>query len=152
VTRRKEEAELIEHGDYRMGDAVAEPMADGMLIKGERGTEVADLQKRLADLALYTGRIDGIFGFGTEKAVLDFLRAHGLMADGYAGPLTLEALMLKPPIPDVDHYPEPAPKPAEPVKRPQVSTAAPTSKPPPWLIAILIIALIVGASAALFFS
>jgi lysozyme len=109
VTRRKEEAELIELGDYRMGTAVAEPMADGMLVKGERGAEVADLQQRLAELGIYDGKVDGIFGFGTEKAVLDFQRAHGLKADGFAGPKTLQALKLKPPIPDVPTYPQPIP-------------------------------------------
>lgn len=134
VTRRKEEAELIEFGDYSMGPAVAEPMADGMLVKGERGAEVADLQQRLADLGLYSGNVDGIFGFGTENAVLDFQRAHGLKADGYAGTKTLEALKLKPPIPDIDHYP-------------QTPASEPAKASPKALIIFIAIALAVAAIA-----
>lgn len=140
VTRRKEEAELIELGDYRIGTAVAEPMADGMLVKGERGTEVADLQKRLANLGLYDGNVDGIFGFGTEKAVLDFQRSHGLKADGYAGAKTLKALKLKPPVPDVDHYPE------TPVSKPDAKGL------PSWAVAALLALAVIVLAAIIYFN
>lgn len=97
VLRRKEEAELLEHGDYLIGDRAPapiykDPLADGMLVKGERGQPVADLQKALADLGLYKGKVDGIFGFGTEAAVLAFQRSRGLAADGHVGPQTFKEL------------------------------------------------------------
>ncbi len=98
VRRRKEEAALLQFGDY--GSAVAlvdpDPMADGMLVRGERGAAVLALQKQLLAGGFYTGAQDGIFGYGTEAAVLDFQRANGLKADGYAGPVTLAALAPKP--------------------------------------------------------
>jgi putative chitinase len=74
---------------------------------------------------------------GTDKAALigghamQFEKA--LKAGGYTS---------TPPIPDIDHYPEPAP----------ANPASGASKPPPWLIAIFIIALVLVASAAFFFS
>lgn len=37
--------------------------------RGLRGPEVAKIQTRLRELALYAGPIDGDFGGGTESAV-----------------------------------------------------------------------------------
>lgn len=116
--RRKEEAELLEHGDYTIGTNVvyADPMADGMLVRGERGAPVYDLQAKLAALGFYTGTVDGNYGYGTEAAVMAFQRSKGLKADGWAGPKTLDALdapveppklQPAPPLPDIDKYPEP---------------------------------------------
>lgn len=99
VTRRNEEAELIKNGDYTLGNAASDPLADGMLVRGERGKPVADLQTRLKSRGLYAGAVDGIFGYGTEAAVLEFQRAAGLVADGYAGPRTLAALQAASPQP-----------------------------------------------------
>lgn len=109
VIRRKEEAELLAHGDYEIGvgKVYAEPMDDGVLVRGERGAPVIDLQKRLKALGHYAGAVDGIFGHGTEAAVMAFQRAHGMRADGYAGPKTLDALADKPAQP-----PESAPAPS----------------------------------------
>lgn len=94
VIRRQEEAELLEHGDYDIGTNIvyADPLADGVLKRGERGAPVADLQMALKDRGFYTGKIDGNFGFGTEAAVIEFQRSKGLTADGWAGPKTLDAL------------------------------------------------------------
>jgi len=94
VRRRKEEARLLQFGDYGTETMAAEtdPMADGMLVRGERGPAVLDLQKALAALGFYAGRQDGIFGYGTEAAVLDFQRARNLVPDGFAGPVTLRAI------------------------------------------------------------
>lgn len=41
----------------------------------------------------YDIAVDGIFGSGTQNAVINFQRAHGLAADGIAGPLTFETLI-----------------------------------------------------------
>lgn len=73
------------------------PMADGMLVKGERGDEVKALQGRLAALG-YTAAdgtalgADGIFGKDTLAAVKQFQANNGLDDDGKAGRLTLARL------------------------------------------------------------
>ena len=55
------------------------------------------LQRRLnrLDYRDAAGRalpVDGVFGERTEEALVEFQRAHGLRADGIAGPRTLAAL------------------------------------------------------------
>lgn len=50
--------------------------------------DVKQLQTLLKELNLYTGAIDGIFGARTEKAVVQFQAAHGLVGDGIVGPKT----------------------------------------------------------------
>ena len=98
VARRKDEARLISQGIYASGGAGAtmpppDPaMADGILQRGERGPSVLNLQKRLVALGYAPGTPDGIFGYGTQSAVLAFQRASKLAADGIAGPKTLAAL------------------------------------------------------------
>ncbi|NNF79072.1 MAG: peptidoglycan-binding protein [Rhizobiales bacterium] len=57
-----------------------------LLRKGSRGTAVKRLQEGLGIGA------DGIFGAGTEKAVMAFQTSKGLDADGLAGPETLAML------------------------------------------------------------
>ena len=115
VARRNEEAELMETADYTIGGRMPAvgPLADGVLRRSERGSEVADLQHQLAARGFYTGKIDGIFGFGTEAAVLAFQRAAEIDADGIAGPRTLAALAEPTPA-----APAPAPSPAA-TKAPQ---------------------------------
>ena len=95
VTRRREESELLVFGDYTTGKVYAEPVlasGDGLLIKGARGDQVIELQKLLAAQGFYKGAVDGIFGRGTEAAVLAFQRAKGLDADGKVGAKTWAAL------------------------------------------------------------
>ena len=57
-----------------------------ILKKGMSGAPVKRLQAKLGIGA------DGIFGSGTEKAVRDFQKSHGLAADGIAGPRTMALL------------------------------------------------------------
>lgn len=61
------------------------------LRKGSTGTEVRELQELLnrhgAGLT-----VDGIFGNGTQTAVINFQKKNGLTPDGIAGPKTWEAL------------------------------------------------------------
>jgi GH24 family phage-related lysozyme (muramidase) len=98
VARRKDEARLISKGIYASGVDASMPMpedeamADGILERGERGNSVINLQKRLLAKGYKPGTPDGIFGYGTQSAVLAFQRASGLSADGVAGPKTLAAL------------------------------------------------------------
>lgn len=125
VSRRADEAELIAIGDYTIGRpraAAADPMDDGMLVRGERGEAVRRLQADLQAAGFYTdGTLDDVFGPGTEAAVMAFQRSAGLRDDGYAGPMTLAALAeaVKPKAPPI---PQARPEPSSPV--------TPTPEPP----------------------
>ena len=57
-----------------------------------RGDDVADLQLRLGALGFDAGRIDGIFGTDTSRALLDFQRNIGLPSDGITGVSTVQEL------------------------------------------------------------
>lgn len=55
-------------------------------------TSIAAIQQRLAELGYYTGKVDGLTGPGTKKAITLFQEQHGLKADGIYGPATASAL------------------------------------------------------------
>jgi len=55
---------------------------------GSVGSEVSQIQGKLAELGLYTGKVDGIFGGGTEAAVAAFQKGSALAPDGAVGPAT----------------------------------------------------------------
>ena len=121
VIRRKEEAAMIKDGIYpgvTSAPAQRQPvdaMADGILKRGEAGPAVYALIERLIALGYYGGRKDDIFGPGTEAAVMEFQREHGLAVDGYAGPVTLAA---------IEAAQKPALKPQTPPKQTQNPLAA----------------------------
>ena len=62
------------------------------LKRGARGPGVTALQRALARLGYYSGRIDGQYGSGTESAVSLFQTASSLTPDGIFGRLTRRAL------------------------------------------------------------
>jgi peptidoglycan hydrolase-like protein with peptidoglycan-binding domain len=65
----------------------------GLLMSGDSGPSVAELQQRLSALGFYFGPIDGFFGLGTESAVVEFQQSCGLrLIDGIVGPETGVAL------------------------------------------------------------
>jgi Putative peptidoglycan binding domain len=64
----------------------------GNLSEGDNGTEVENLQKALAQLGLYDGKVDGDFGTGTKDAVIAFQNAHNLTPDGIVGEKTADAI------------------------------------------------------------
>ncbi len=79
-------AALVEAG-YHLGDRhlyLHTPML--------HGDDIADLQLRLGGLGFDAGRIDGIFGPDTTRALLDFQRNTGLVPDGICGPSTIREL------------------------------------------------------------
>ncbi len=79
-------ASLIEAG-FRLGDRhlyLHVPML--------RGDDVADLQLRLGSLGFDAGRIDGIFGPDTARALIEFQRNIALVTDGIAGVDTVKEL------------------------------------------------------------
>ena len=59
-----------------------------------KGEDVKELQRRLIERGFSCGEsgVDGSYGRATEKAVMDFQRANGLVVDGRAGRKTLTAL------------------------------------------------------------
>ena len=61
---------------------------------GSRGTEVRNIQTRLKSWGYYSYTVDGIYGWRTAEAVKKFQRKHGLVADGIAGPRTLQKIGL----------------------------------------------------------
>jgi N-acetylmuramoyl-L-alanine amidase len=77
---------LVEAG-YRLGDRLLYLQAPML-----RGDDVAALQLRLSSLGFDTGRVDGIFGPQTEKALAEFQRNAGLPTDGIAGRATIDEL------------------------------------------------------------
>jgi len=57
-----------------------------------RGDDIAALQRRLGRLGFDAGRVDGIFGPLTARALDDFQRNIGLPSDGVCGYETIHAL------------------------------------------------------------
>jgi N-acetylmuramoyl-L-alanine amidase len=77
---------LVEAG-YRLGDRFLyhrTPM--------QRGDDVSELQSSLGALGFDAGRVDGICGPDTARALQEFQRNSGLTADGICGPDTVSAL------------------------------------------------------------
>jgi N-acetylmuramoyl-L-alanine amidase len=71
---------LYEAG-YRLGDRMLflrRPMM--------RGEDVSELQSRLNSLGFDVGKVDGVFGPTTERAIIDFQHNRGVAEDGKAGP------------------------------------------------------------------
>ena len=63
------------------------------LKKGARGNITKLLQVKLVSLGYNTNGIDGIFGSGTEKAVISFQKSNGLVTDGIVGKNTWRKLL-----------------------------------------------------------
>jgi peptidoglycan hydrolase-like protein with peptidoglycan-binding domain len=47
-----------------------------------KGSDVIQLQEYLKQLKFYRGKVDGVYGAATVKAVMEFQKAHGLEPDG----------------------------------------------------------------------
>ncbi len=62
------------------------------LALGTHGEQVRQIERRLEELNLYAGPIDGAFGGGVQSGVKAFQRSHGLTPDGIVGPATWAAL------------------------------------------------------------
>ena len=66
---------------------------EGTIRRGDRGDAVADIQRLLVEQGyLNAGGADGIFGGGTEKALMKYQLDRGLTADGVAWPQTIDDL------------------------------------------------------------
>jgi N-acetylmuramoyl-L-alanine amidase len=86
ICGRQTWSSLVEAG-YQLGDRLLYLRAPML-----RGDDVSDLQHRLGALGFDAGRVDGILGPDTERAVKDFQRNMGLTTDGVCGRDTLAAL------------------------------------------------------------
>ncbi|MBE5777748.1 MAG: hypothetical protein E7331_00255 [Clostridiales bacterium] len=64
----------------------------GAMRIGDETSDVKKLQKALDILGYYDGRIDGIYGEGTAKAVKEYQKKNGLEDDGVAGPDTVKSI------------------------------------------------------------
>ena len=78
----------IELARHRLGDRVLRFDPVRPLV----GDDVAELQKALSRLGIYTHRIDYIFAEATDAAVREAQTGLGLRPDGIAGPTTLAGL------------------------------------------------------------
>ena len=65
-------------------------LGDRLLGRGSTGSEVKELQSKLAQLGYGVGTVDGKFGAKTESAVRSFQKDHGLRVDGLAGAQTIK--------------------------------------------------------------
>jgi peptidoglycan hydrolase-like protein with peptidoglycan-binding domain len=91
-------------GDYGVGGPIDDATyGAGVLRRGSQGSAVVALQSRLREFGFYRGASDGIFGPGTEAAVIQFQRSRGLFADGVAGTQVLQALNSS--VPSQPSYP-----------------------------------------------
>ncbi|MDO8885645.1 N-acetylmuramoyl-L-alanine amidase [Candidatus Oleimmundimicrobium sp.] len=77
--------ELVE-ATYRLGERLLY-----LKIPYLRGDDVKQLQKWLNRLGFSTGAVDGIYGFSTEKALMEFQKNVGISPDGILGSSTLDA-------------------------------------------------------------
>jgi N-acetylmuramoyl-L-alanine amidase len=79
-------ARLVEAG-YRLGDRLLYMRTPYL-----RGDDVVDVQRRLNALGFDAGRVDGIFGPDSDRALRGFQRNAGLSVDGICGSKTVLSL------------------------------------------------------------
>ncbi|HEX6945993.1 MAG TPA: peptidoglycan-binding protein [Acidimicrobiia bacterium] len=80
---------MLYEAGYRLGDRLL--MLRRPMLRGE---DVAQLQSHLSSLGFDCGKVDGIFGPHTERAVMEFQHNRGLAEDGRVGPEVLTELRL----------------------------------------------------------
>ncbi len=89
-----------------------------ILYWGTRGQDVKNVQWKLRNWKYYEGKVDGIYGARTYRAVIRFQKKNGLKVDGVVGPRTATAMGLK-----------------LATTAPKTSTAGVTRKGDEWLLA-----------------
>ncbi len=57
-----------------------------------QNVSLLDIQRKLKELGYYSGRVDGIFGDGTQAALVQFQSLNGLKPDGIVGRGTIDVL------------------------------------------------------------
>lgn len=81
----------VSQGDAMQGKSVSVEPALGQSEAVEKPS-VQDIQQALKNANLYEGKIDGVSGHATRKAVEAFQSKNGLKADGKIGPKTWQKL------------------------------------------------------------
>ena len=66
--------------------------APGAMRIGDSNSDVKKLQQALKILGYYSGKLDGDYGDGTTKAVMEYQGDHNLQADGVAGKDTVTSI------------------------------------------------------------
>lgn len=84
----RETTRALDAARWRLGDRILRHVPGHLVV----GDDVIELQQRLAGLGLHTGRVDGLLGPDTERAVRELQRASGEAVDGVCGPATLRVL------------------------------------------------------------
>jgi N-acetylmuramoyl-L-alanine amidase len=79
----------IVEASWKLGDRLLMLVAPNL-----RGDDVGELQSSLARIGFDSGRVDGIFGPATVRALEDFQNNCGLYVDGVCGPDTVRALQV----------------------------------------------------------
>lgn len=81
----------LEDGSKAKGYAGTYPSlpTKGYICKGDKGTRVTNLQKFLKWYGVYSSKVDGIAGAGTDKAIREFQRKEYLTVDGAFGKSSL---------------------------------------------------------------
>ena len=77
----------IVEASWKLGDRLLMLVAPNL-----RGDDVSELQASLGKLGFDSGRVDGILGPQTSRALEDFQHNSGLYVDGVCGPGTVRAL------------------------------------------------------------
>lgn len=115
--------------------ATRDPMADGLLVQGEKGDAVKAMQEKLGALG-YVGAdgkplaADKDFGKNTRAAIEQFQRDHGLEVDGKAGKHTFQALDAAVKAKGQDQVaPEPSTSEREPAQTVKAATLADAGSP-----------------------
>jgi N-acetylmuramoyl-L-alanine amidase len=79
---------ILDEARWRLGDRVLSYTVSHPLV----GDDVAQLQRRMMEMGFDCGRVDGIFGANTLRALREFQRNVGITPDGTCGPATFAAL------------------------------------------------------------
>ena len=79
---------VLDEARWRLGDRILSYTVSHPLV----GDDVAQLQRRMLEMGFDCGRVDGIFGANTLRALREFQRNVGLNPDGTCGPSTFAAL------------------------------------------------------------
>lgn len=79
---------IIASAAFAFAPDIGSTFSDQTIRYGSSGSDVYELQGRLAYLDYYRGRIDGVFGWQTDRAVRDFQYKFGMKVDGVVGPKT----------------------------------------------------------------
>jgi len=82
-------ARALEESRWKLGDRSLYLQESPLM----RGDDVAALQSRLTEMGFDCGRVDGIYGELTAKAVKEFQKSAGIAVDGKCGPATVIGLI-----------------------------------------------------------